>query len=106
MIGESRVLNSAIALKRLANGGHTEMVTREVKTTDGEVIEFEEEVTVTHYAEPGELVDVSQWADVQAYVNQGWIQLLTPDQVEAYGKQQPATTERRGTRSERASTTA
>jgi hypothetical protein len=101
MIGESRVLTHAMVLKRLSNGGHTEMVTRHIQDTDGDPVEFEEEVTITHYAEPGEVIDVSTWASIQSYVNQGMIQLLTPDQVEAYEvKNKP-----RGTRNERSANT-
>ena len=90
MIGESKVLTKAIVLKRLSNGGHTEKVPRQFTDADGVVQEWEEEVTITHYAEPVEVIDVSQWHDIQAYVNQGMIQLLTPDQVEAHeAKSQP-----------------
>jgi hypothetical protein len=100
-IGEQRVLTHAMVLKRLANGGHTEKVARQIYDTDGNPVEFEEEVTITHYAEPGEVIDVSQWSWVESYVNLGMIQLLTPDQVEAY----EAKHQRRGTKNERSSTT-
>jgi len=84
MIGEQQVLTHAMVLKRLSNGGHNEKVTRQFTDVDGEVHDLEEEVTIVHYAEPGEVIDVSHWHDVQAYVSQGMIQLLTPDQVQQY----------------------
>lgn len=88
MIGESRVLTHAIVLKPLANGGHTETVTLQGRDVDGDPVDIEDTVTVIHWAEPGEVIDVSTWADVQAYVNQGMIQLLTTEQVEAYEAKQ------------------
>lgn len=101
MIGEQQVLTHALVLKRLANGGHNESVVHHVTDANGEEFDWEEEVTITHYAEPGEVIDVSAWADIQAHVNMGWIQLLTAEQVQSYEAKQQQ--QRRGARNERTS---
>jgi hypothetical protein len=72
------VLSKAIALKRIEIGATTEL--QEVPNPDdptGEMLI--EEVTVPLFADPGDEVDISEWANVEAYVRQGWIHMVTPD---------------------------
>jgi hypothetical protein len=77
------VLTTAIALRRIEVGGYIESqpwldnAGQEIRDEDDNVVMHD--VNVPVYAEPGEEVDVSEWANVDAYVRQGWIQLLTPD---------------------------
>lgn len=46
----------------------------------GPVVEVDERV----YAKPGEIVDVSQWHGLTAYVDRGQIMLLGPTESEAH----------------------
>lgn len=71
------VLHEAVVLKRLCIGGHTEEKIEDYLDEDGN--EIRTTITVPDYAEPGDIIDVSEWANVDAYVRQGSIQLLPPD---------------------------
>jgi hypothetical protein len=74
-----RVLTEAVCLKPFNIG--SEMVPlldgdgKEVTDEDGNIIEVEQLIQAT----PGDVVDVSEWANIDSWERQGYIRLMTPD---------------------------
>ena len=71
----AQVLTSGIRLRN-------EKVTELVEQPNGEIQEM---VTINKVdAQPGDIIDVTDWAHIQAYVERGQITLLTQDQIAAH----------------------
>jgi hypothetical protein len=82
----------AYVLRRLCVGATTEVQEKKLRyikrtvTTEGVIEKPIEEikkvkVDVQKFAEAGDVIDVSSWANIGAYINAGYIQLLIPPEV-------------------------
>jgi hypothetical protein len=73
-----KILTEAIVLKRLQVGAETCLV--EVPNPvdpSGPAMTMQDSTPI--YAEAGDLIDVSEWANVDSYVRQGYIHMVTRD---------------------------